>query len=100
MKAISIRELHEKTGQWGRRVRQHGEILVTDHGEPVARLTPEVPRQDVPYFARRALSPAFRKLAASGRLSRGTDSTAAISADREDRGAWSTSTRVTWRDSI
>jgi prevent-host-death family protein len=87
MKAISIRELHEKTGQWVRRVRQHGEILVTDRGEAVARLTPEGPRKAVPYFARRVLSPAFRKLAASGRLSGGMDSTATISEDREDRGA-------------
>jgi prevent-host-death family protein len=87
MKAISLRELHEKTGHWVRRARHYGEILVTDRGEAVARLTPEAPRQEVPYFARRVLSPAFRKLAASGRLSGGTDSTAAISEDREERGA-------------
>lgn len=86
MKTISIRELHEKTGQWVRGVRSHGEILVTDRGEAVARLTPESPRKDVPYFARRVLSPAFRKLTASGKRLRGTDSTEAISEDREDRG--------------
>jgi antitoxin (DNA-binding transcriptional repressor) of toxin-antitoxin stability system len=86
MKTISIRELHEKTGQWVRLARRHGEIVVTDRGEAVARLTPEMPRQEVPYFARRVLSPAFRKLAASGKLSLGTDSTTAISEEREDRG--------------
>ena len=86
MKTVSIRELHEKTGQWVRLVHQHGEIVVTDRGEAVARLTPEKPRQELPYFARRVLSPAFRKLAASGKLSLGTDSTTAISEEREDRG--------------
>jgi antitoxin (DNA-binding transcriptional repressor) of toxin-antitoxin stability system len=86
MKSISIRELHERTGQWVRGVRRHGEVLVTDRGKAVARLSPEAPRDEVPYFARRVWSPAFQKLAASGKLARGTDSTAAISADREGRG--------------
>jgi antitoxin (DNA-binding transcriptional repressor) of toxin-antitoxin stability system len=86
MKVISIRELHERTGQWVRLVRRHGEIVVTDRGEAVARLTPEAPRQEAPYFARRVWSPAFRRLAASGKLARGTDSTVAISEDREDSG--------------
>lgn len=86
MKTISIRELHERTGQWVRLVRRHGEIVVTDHGEAVARLTPEVSRQEAPYFARRVWSSAFRRLAASGKLARGADSTVAISGDREDRG--------------
>ncbi len=87
MKTISIRELHAKTGHWVRRVRQHGEILVTDRGAAVARISPEEPRSEVPYFARRVWSRAFRRLAGSGRLSRGTDSTTALSEDREDRGA-------------
>ena len=86
MKTISIRELHEKTGQWVRLTHRHGEIVVTDRGEAVARLTPEMPRQEIPYFARRVLSPAFRKLAASGKLALGTNSTTAISEEREDRG--------------
>lgn len=85
MKTISIRDLHEKTGRWVREVRRHGEIVVTDRGEAVARLTPETPCEEAPYFARRTLSPAFRRLAASGKLARGTDSTVAISEDREDR---------------
>jgi len=87
MKIISIRELHEKTGQWVRLARRHGEILVTDRGAAVARLSPESPRMEVPYFARRVLLPAFRRMAASGRPSSGTDSTAAISEDRNDRAA-------------
>jgi len=85
MKTISIRELHERTGHWVRLVRRHGEIMVTNRGEAVARLTPEAPRQETPYFARRISSPAFRRLAASGKLARGTNSTAAIFEDREDR---------------
>lgn len=85
MKTISIRELHEKTGQWVRLVRRHGEIVVTDRGEAIARITPEKPLPEVPYFARRVLSPAFQKLARSGKLGRGTDSTTAISEEREDR---------------
>jgi antitoxin (DNA-binding transcriptional repressor) of toxin-antitoxin stability system len=48
MKTISIRDLHEKTGQWVRLIRRHGEILVTDRGEAVARLSPEAPRKEVP----------------------------------------------------
>lgn len=87
MKTVSIRELHEKTGEWVRRVRRDGEIVVTDRGQAVARLAPEEPRTEVPYFARRVLSPAFRKLSASGQPARGTDSTAAISEEREDRSA-------------
>ena len=85
VKVISIRELHEKTGQWVRQARRHGEILVTDNGRPVARLTPEAPRMDVPYFSRRVLSPAFQRLSRSGKLARGTDSSVAISEGREDR---------------
>ena len=84
MKAISIRQLHEKTGQWVRLVRRHGEIVVTDRGEPIARLTPEAAAPEKPYFARRLLLPSFRKLAVTGKLSGGTDSTAGISEDRND----------------
>ena len=75
MKTISIRQLHEKTGRWVRLVRRHGEIVVTDRDEAVARMTPDVTRLEGPYFARRVLSPAFRKLGMTGKLSHGTDST-------------------------
>ena len=84
MKTISIRELHEKTGQWVRLARRHGEIVITDRGEAVARITPEVTGLEGPYFARRVLTPAFRKLAATGKLAGGTDSTVGISQDRND----------------
>ncbi len=85
MKAITIRELHTRTGQWVRQAARHGEILVTDHGRIVAKIVPETDENKEPYFARRILSPGFKRLAASGKLSRGTDSTIGISQDREDR---------------
>lgn len=85
MKTISIRELHAKTGQYVREVAEAGEIYVTDHGKTIAKIVPQQPDSEVPYFARRQLTPAFRKLMASGQLRGGTDSTILISEDREDR---------------
>jgi prevent-host-death family protein len=85
MKTITIRELHAKTGRWVRDAVHHGEILVTDHGRAVARIVPENQNRAVPYFARRKMSVAFRKLSESGRLTGGTDVTRIISEDREDR---------------
>ena len=84
MKTISIRQLHEKTGQWVRLAHRHGEIVVTDRGEVVARITPETTGPERPYFTRRVLLPAFRKLTSTGKLSRGTDSTVGISEDRNE----------------
>jgi len=40
----------------------------------------------VPYFARRKVSAAFKRLDESGKTGRGTDSTVGISEDREERG--------------
>lgn len=87
MKVISIRELHARTGKLVREVSRHGQILVTDHGRPVAKIVPEAKPAEVPYFARRKfISPELRKLIESGELGRGgTDSTLAVSEDREDR---------------
>ncbi|MGP8199825.1 MAG: type II toxin-antitoxin system Phd/YefM family antitoxin [Limisphaerales bacterium] len=87
MKTITIRELHVSTGRWVRQAAHHGQILVTFHGRTVARIVPEAKVAAVPYFARRKfVSPALRKLVESGKLGRGgTDSTMAISEDREDR---------------
>ncbi len=86
MKTISLRQLHQETGRWVRQVHRHGAIVITDRGEAIARITPDTPREEPPYFARRVLLPAFRKLTRTGRLSRGTDSTVAISEDRDTRG--------------
>lgn len=85
MKTVTIRELHSRTGELVRQASQHGEIRVTDNGRVVAKIVPEAEPAEVPYFARRKVSPAFRRLDESGKTGRGTDSTMAISDDREDR---------------
>ena len=86
MKTVTIRELHSRTGELVRQAFQHGEIRVTDHGRVVAKILPEAEPAEVPYFARRKfISPAVRKLMESGNTGGGTDSTQAISEDREDR---------------
>jgi len=84
MKTITIRELHAKTGDWVRRAAKHGEILVTDRGQPVAKIVPEQTPPKQPYFANRKLLPefeAFEKRSVGRRFT--VDR--AISEDREDR---------------
>jgi prevent-host-death family protein len=83
MKMISIRELHEKTGEWIREAAEYGEILVTKRGKAVAKILPETGRKDAPYFSNRRTSPAFRKLLSRGKFQGGTDSTLIISEDRD-----------------
>lgn len=85
MKTITIRELHAKTGHSIRMAAQHGEIIVTNHGKAVAKIVAHSEQTAIPYFARRKLTPAFRKLAASGKLKTARDTTQLISEDREDR---------------
>lgn len=85
MKTISIRELHTRTGELVRQASHHGEIRVTDNGRVVAKIVPQGEPAQVPYFARRKPSLAFRRLDESGKTGRGTDSAIAISEDREDR---------------
>src|ERR1041385_7503895 len=94
MKTITIRELHERTGEWVRKVHKHGEIVVTDRGEPIAKIVAQSPPAKTPYFARRKLLPEFEKLDAANKLSGGTDSTVIISEDREDRYVRSEERRV------
>jgi len=81
MKTISIRELHHNTGKWVRKAAEVGEIHVSERGKTIARILPQEPTPEVPYFARRKLSPAFRKI--MHRLEGGTDSTQIISEDRD-----------------
>jgi prevent-host-death family protein len=83
MKMISIRELHEKTGEWIREAAEYGEILVTNRGKTIAKILPETDRKDAPYFSNRRMSSAFRKLLDRRKLQGGTDSTLVISEDRE-----------------
>ena len=83
MKTISIRQLHEKTGEYVRQASEDGEIYVTDRGKTVAKIVPQQEASEVPYFARRQLTPAFRKLLKGGKLRGGTDSTRIVSDDRD-----------------
>jgi prevent-host-death family protein len=83
MKSITIRELHEKTGEYIRKAAETGEIYVTDRGRTIAKIVPEHAPAETPYFARRKFTPAFRRLMKAGRLRSGADSTSAISEDRE-----------------
>jgi prevent-host-death family protein len=85
MKTVTIRELHSRTGELVRQASRHGEIRVTDNGRIVAKILPEAEPALVPYFARRKVSLAFKRLDESGKTGGGTDSTIAISEDREDR---------------
>ncbi len=86
MKTITIRELHNRTGPLVREAARQGEIRVTDNGRVVARILPQAEASRSPYFAHRRPSVAFKRLDASGKTGRGTDSTLVISQDREDRG--------------
>jgi len=85
MKTVTIRELHAKTGKLVREASQHGEIRVTDRGRTIASILPHTGESEIPYFARRKPSRAFRNLDESGKTGRGTDVTQLISEDREDR---------------
>ncbi len=83
MKTVSIRELHEKTGEWVRQAEAHEQIIITDRGRPVASLAPFRKPAKLNRFQKRRLLPAYRKL--QGRLVGGTDSSALISKDRDER---------------
>jgi hypothetical protein len=51
----------------------------------VAKIVPQSEPAAVPYFARGRPSAAFERLDESGKTGRGTDSTVAISEDRDER---------------
>jgi len=55
MKTISIKDLHDKTGHWLRRVKAEGELIVTERGTPVARMLPPAKVPAGNPFARRKL---------------------------------------------
>jgi antitoxin (DNA-binding transcriptional repressor) of toxin-antitoxin stability system len=83
---ISIRELHARTGHYVRKAARQ-RVVVMDNGKPTAELTAlkkEPP--EIPYFARRKLTPAFKKLMESTRPRPGDrDITDLISEDRDAR---------------
>jgi prevent-host-death family protein len=83
---VSIRELHARTGHYVRKVADHQRIIVTDDGKPVAELVAFTPPTAAPFFSRRTLNPAFRKLVESGKLrprAGDKDITDLISEDRD-----------------
>ena len=83
MKRVSIRELHERTGEWVRLAEAHEQIIITDRGQPIASLAPYRQPAKRNRFRARRLLPAYAKL--RGKLSGGTDSNALISRDRDPR---------------
>jgi prevent-host-death family protein len=83
MKTISIRELHERTGEWVRAAAIHEQILVTDSGKPIAVISPHQAPVNENRFENRKLLPAYRKL--MGKMTGGTDSARIISEDRDGR---------------
>jgi antitoxin (DNA-binding transcriptional repressor) of toxin-antitoxin stability system len=84
MKAISIRELHERTGAWVRKAVELGTITVTERGKPLVRLEAVSQTRPANPFRARRLRPGYARL--RGRLGRGTDSTTIVSDDRARRG--------------
>lgn len=83
MKTISIRELHESTGNWVREAARTGALVVTDRGKPIARI--EAIAADIPAnpFLQRKIRPGYAKL--RGKLGGGDDSTQMVSDDRDNR---------------
>ena len=79
MKTITIRELHQATGQWVRRARA-GEVYVTERGRLVAKIVPASPLAAKPFFSNPKFTQAF--LAQRKHLRGGTDYTVTISEDR------------------
>ena len=51
---------------------------MTDNDRVVARILPQAEAPEIPYFARRKPSAAFKRLEASGKTGRATDSTITI----------------------
>jgi antitoxin (DNA-binding transcriptional repressor) of toxin-antitoxin stability system len=80
MKTISIRELHEQTGQWVRQSSE-GEIYITDRGRLVAKIMAVKPLPQKPFFADPTYMRAFLRYRNSFRG--GTDATEIISQERD-----------------
>ena len=80
MKTITIRELHQATGRWVRQARS-GEVYVTERGQLIAKIVPASPVPARPFFADPKFTRAF--LAQRKHLRGGTDSTEAISQERD-----------------
>ena len=86
MKTISLRELHNETGKWVRSVKDEEEIIVTDRGQPIARLRPlgSKPKMKIDW-RRRDFVPGYAGYLRSGKLTSKIDSSVGISEDRTSR---------------
>lgn len=83
MATISIKELHDRTGHWLRRVAGEQEIVVTERGRPIARLVaPASGRKTNPFHQRHLIRGVARLL---DRPLGGPSSTQIISEAREGR---------------
>ena len=86
MKTISLRELHNNTGKWIRKVAEEEEIIVTDRGTAVATVKPyRKPVAKKKTWANRTLLPGYAAAMKAGLLKTSGDSTAYISEDRTSR---------------
>jgi prevent-host-death family protein len=83
MKIISIKELHDKTGHWLRRVKSEGEVIVTERGNPIARVLPPTRRAKRNPLAKRRLLRGMRSL--MNRRIGGPDSAVIVSDMRDGR---------------
>lgn len=83
MKTISIKQLHDKTGHWLRRVKVEGEVVVTERGDPVARMVPPAKLPADNPFANRKLLRGVARLIE--RPIGGPDSTTIVSRMRDGR---------------
>ena len=83
MRSISIKELHARTGHWVRKTWEEHEVIVTDRGRPVARLTrPNRAPRGNPFLGRKLLPGVARLL---DRPLGGPGSTEILSEDRDGR---------------
>lgn len=80
---ISIKELHDRTGHWLRRVLEEQELIVTERGRPIARMLPPAPVTKANPFLQRRLLPGVARLLE--RPMEGPSSTEIISDGREGR---------------
>ncbi len=86
MKTISLRELHNETGKWVRRVNAEEEIIVTDRGHAIASLVPIKTQPKKKYtWENRPLVPGYAAAMKAGKLKSTTDSSIGISEDRTSR---------------
>ncbi|MFN2376377.1 MAG: type II toxin-antitoxin system Phd/YefM family antitoxin [Candidatus Binatia bacterium] len=83
MKSISIKELHDRTGHWLRRVKGEGEVVVTERGTPLVRILAAAgPAAGNPFSNRKLLRGVAKLLQ---RPLDGQDSAAIISEMRDGR---------------